>query len=458
MAKTFGRISVCLLALLSGWRLDAADEWPQFRGPDASGHASADGLPIHWSESENIRWKTAIPGDGHSSPVISGREIWLTTAVEVPLSAEEQKARLAKLSSNPNGLELAGELSLQALCVDRETGAVTKQIKLFRVANPEPKHALNSYASPTPILEAGRLYCHFGTYGTAAIDTQTGKLLWKNEEHHVDHQNGPGSSPALWKNLLIINFDGTDKQYVAALDKATGKTVWTTKRSGEMHEKADFQKAYCTPSVIETERGPQLISPGANWVYSYDPATGKELWKASYGMLGFSTVPRPIFGNGLVYISTSFIQPRLLAVRYDGTGDVTKTHIAWQQDGQMPQKPSMILVGDGLYFVNDKGIAFCLDAKTGTERWKERVSGQFSSSPIFAGGRLYFFSQEGRTLVLQPGDEYRLLAENQLNGGIMASPAVAGQALFLRTETHLYRIESAKPEARTGSAKTRSVK
>jgi hypothetical protein len=435
------RVLLSAMLLASPLAAGADDEWPQFRGPQTSGHAGSIALPVHWSETENVRWKTALPGEGHSSPVISGSEIWVTTAVEVPLTPEEQKRRLAKVS-NPNGLELAGELSLRALAVDRSTGRVLKQAELLKVSEPEPKHALNSYASPTPVLEAGRLYCHFGTYGSAAIDTASGQVLWRNLEHRIEHQNGPGSSPASWKNLLIINFDGTDRQYVAALDKDTGKTVWQTKRSGEMHEKGEFQKAYCTPSIIETERGPQLISPGANWVYSYDPATGKELWKASYGTLGFSTVPRPIFGHGMVYVSTSFIQPRLLAVRYDGSGDVTKSHIAWQQDGQMPQKPSMILVGDGLYFVNDKGIAFCLDAKTGQERWKERVSGQFSASPLFAGGRLYFFSQEGRTLVLEPGDKYRLLAENQLESGFMASPAVAGDALFLRTEKHLYRIEA----------------
>ncbi|MBI1314269.1 PQQ-binding-like beta-propeller repeat protein [bacterium] len=419
----------------------AADEWPQFRGPATNGHSDVTGLPLEWSEQKNVRWKTALPGEGHSSPVISGNQIWLTMAMTQTLTEEEQKTRLAKLA-NSNGLQVAGALRLQAVCVNRESGKIEQTIDLFKVDEPEPKHSLNSYASPTPIIDGQRVYFHFGTYGTAAVDAASGKVLWRNTEHHVDHQNGPGSSPALWRDRLIINFDGIDQQYVAAIDAETGRTLWTTKRSGEMDPKAEFQKAYCTPTVIEDERGIQVISPGANWVYSYDPESGRELWKAAYGMLGFSTVPRPVFGNGLVFVSTSFIRPRLLAIRYDGSGDVTKSHIVWQMDGQMPRKPSMLLVGDELYFVADSGIGFCLDAATGEEHWKERLTGNYSASPLYADGRIYFFSQEGRTLVIQPGKEFKQVAENTLDGGFMASPAVAGHALFLRTETHLYRIEN----------------
>lgn len=421
--------------------LSAADEWPQFRGPNADGHSTATGLPLKWSETENVRWKTAIPGDGHSSPVISGNQIWLTTAIPVELSEEEQKARLSKLA-NPRGLEIAGKLSLRALCVDRETGKIVRSVEVITVDEPEPVHSLNSYASPTPILEDGRLYCHFGAYGTACVDTATGRVLWQNVEHKVDHQNGPGASPALWGDVLILNFDGIDSQYVAALDKNFGQTVWTAKRSGSMPEKKEFRKTYSTPGIVEHDGHAQVVIPGADWVYAYDPATGDEIWKAAYGKLGFSTVPRPIFGHGMTFISTSFIQPRLLAVRYDGTGDVTDSHIEWQMDGQLPRKTSMLLVGNELVFIADNGIAVCLDAKTGEEHWKERVEGNYSASPLFADGRLYFFSQDGVTNVIARGTEYEHIAENTLDGGFMASPAVAGNALFLRTESHLYRIEN----------------
>lgn len=436
-----GLLATVLAPLLPLEATHAKDEWPQFRGPAESGHSAAVDLPREWSEQKNVRWKTAVPGRGHSSPVISDNQIWLTTAIATPLSAEEKAERLARVP-NSKSLELVGAVSLRAVCIDRESGQVTQDIELLKVAEPEPIHSLNSYASPTPVLENGRLYCHFGSYGTVALDTQTGRTLWTDQTHRVDHQNGPGGSPASWKNLLLFNFDGIDRQYVAALDKETGRTVWATKRSGQLHDQPDFQKAYVTPSIVETPAGPQLVSPGADWVYAYDPATGRELWKASYGTLGFSTVPRPVFGHGLTFISTSFINPRLLAVRYDGTGDVTSTHVAWQQDGQWPKKPSLLLVDEQLYFMNDSGVAFCLEAKTGKEVWRKRVGGDYSASPLAADGHLYFFSQDGRATVLKPGAEYQLVAENTLDAGFMASPAVAGKALFLRTETHLYRIEN----------------
>lgn len=432
--------ALCLALSAAATPLSAADEWPQFQGPLGNGHASATGLPLTWSETENVAWKTPTPGKGHSSPVISGNEIWLTTAVQRSLTEAQQKKILSKLA-NPGGLEIAASVSLRAVCVARDTGKVKRDIELFRIDEPEPVHGLNSYASPSPILENGKLFCHFGTYGSCCVDTASGKIVWKNTEHHADHQNGPGASPSLWENVLILNFDGIDRQFVAGLDKRSGKTLWTTPRSAKMPERREFRKTYSTACVLEDPRGAQVISPGADWVYSYDPASGRELWRASYGTLGFSTVPRPLIWKDHCILTTSFIRPRLVAVRYDGSGDVTKTHVAWTKDGQLPQKSSMLIVGDRIYFICDKGIAMGLDAASGEELWKERVGGAFSASPIYADGRMYFFDQAGKTTVLAPGDEYKVLAENQLDGGFMASPAVAGKALFLRTRTHLFRIE-----------------
>ena len=428
------------LALTGSGSLLAKDEWPQFRGPDGTGISKASGLPTTWSETSNVRWKSPVAGKGHSSPVISDNQIWLTSSVEIPLTAEEKQRKLAAIP-NSKGLQLAGSLSLRAVCLDRESGKVLHDVELLKVSEAEPIHSLNSYASPTPLLENDRLYCHFGTYGTVALDTKTGAIAWKNTEHKIEHQNGPGSSPASSGELLVINFDGTDKQYVAALEKQTGKTVWSTTRTGTMDDRPDLKKAYCTPVVWQDAAGTQVISPGANWVYGYDAKTGRELWKASYGMLGFSTVPRPIIGHGMVFVATSFMKSRLVAVKLGGSGDITDSHIAWKSDKQVPQKPSLLLVGDELYFVSDGGVTTCLDAKTGTEHWQQRMPGQYSASPLFVDGRIYFFSQEGKATVIAPGKEYKELAINQLDGGFMASPAVAGKALFLRTETHLYRIE-----------------
>jgi len=439
------RLSALLLSWLviltsSSHPAFADDEWPQFRGPDGQGHSASIGLPLTWSETENVTWKTAIPGEGHSSPVISGHQIWLTTAITRELSAEEQAKRLEAVK-NPEGLKLAGELTLQAICINRESGVIEKTVDLFNVSEPHPKHSMNSYASPTPVISGIRLICHFGAYGTAAIDRRSGEVVWRNDAIKVDYQNGPGSSPVVWDNKVIIHFDGIDAQSIAALNAATGEIEWQTKRSGEMNPTPELQKAYGTPLIVETADRPLVISPAANWVYGYDARDGKEIWKAGYGQLGFSTVPRPVISGDTVFIATSYMQSRLLAVKFTGEGDVTETHVGWKSDKQIPQKPSLVIVGDRLFFVSDKGIVRCLNLIHGDEVWFERLPGEYSASPLAAEDRIYFFNHEGICTVLHAGAEFKPLAENKLDSGVMASPAVAGEALFVRTATSLYRIE-----------------
>jgi outer membrane protein assembly factor BamB len=422
-------------------------DWPQFRGPGGDGHTEATGLPLRWSETENIVWKTALPGRGWSSPVILGDQIWMTAAIETAATAEEREKMLAGLN-NPNSLAIASTVSLRAVCVDRNSGRLLHDVELFRVDSPEPIHSLNSYASPTPVIEPGRVYFHFGTYGTACVNTESGKIVWTNTQLKLDHQNGPGTSPVLWNELLILNCDGMDVQYVAALEKHTGQVAWKTNRSGQLAERKELKKAYCTPLVIEEGDRTQLISPGADWVYSYDPATGKELWRANYGRLGFSNVARPVAGHGMVFICTCFNQPSMMAIRYDGTGDVTDSHVVWTYDRQMPKIPSPLLVGDEIYSINEGGIATCLNAKTGEQHWQQRLGGNFAASPQLADGRIYVSNQEGQTFVLQPGKEYQELAVNTLDGRFMASPAIDDKAFYLRTETHLYRVEAATAAGR----------
>jgi len=439
------RFSLCVVALLlvtAAPPITARADWPEFRGPGGQGHAEATGLPLKWSEAEHVTWKTPLPGRGWSSPVIEEGRIWMTAAIEEPISKAERRRRLEGLIGNVDSLALAGAVSLRALCVDLESGKLLKDLEVLRVEGPEPVHTLNSYASPTPILEDGRLYCHFGTYGTLCLDTKTDQVLWKNSELKIDHQNGPGSSPILWGELIIVHCDGMDYQYIAALDKRTGRLAWKTDRSGKMDDNPPLKKAYCTPLVVDGTTGPQVISPAADWLYSYDPATGKELWKVGYGKLGFSTVPRPVAGHGMVYICTSFMKSQLLAVRYDGKGDVTQSHIVWRSDRQIPKMPSPLLVGDELYVVSDSGIATCFDAHTGDELWRERLGGNYSASPIYADGRIYFFSREGDATVIRPGKKFELLAANHLDGRFMASAAIAGKAFILRTDKHLYRVEN----------------
>ncbi len=436
-------IAAAVLLALGSLSCPAA-EWPQWRGPDGQGHSPATGLPVTWSETSNVAWKTTLPGRGWSSPVIDGKQIWLTTAIETPATKADAERRL-KANTGNQPLNLLARVDLRALCVDRDSGKLIHNSLLLSVRDPQWVHALNSYASGTPVLEAGRLYCHFGALGNACLDTQTGKVLWTNTDLVVMHENGPGSSPVIWQNLMIFHLDGSDDQFVAALDKRTGKLAWKTKRAGEMNTNPQLKKSYGTPLVLAINGKEQLISPGSDWLYSYNEQ-GRELWRVKYGQLGFSITPRPIAGHGMIYMSTGFMKAEMLAIRYAG---LDKPEIAWRFNKGAPTMPSPLLVGEELYFVNDGGFLTCLDARTGAEIYRERIGGNFSSSPTFADGRIYLHNREGLTTVVKPGRKFEVLEKNQLPGKIFASLAVAGRALFLRTDTALYRLEQ-KPGKQAG--------
>ncbi len=395
-----------------------ADNWPQFRGPGGRGHAAAVGLPVTWSETQNVVWKTPLHDKGWSSPVVWGDQVWLTTA-------------------RADGKEFF------ALCVDRNTGKIVHDIKLLDVAEPAFCHAYNSYASPTPAIEEGRVYIHFGTYGTFCLDTATGKTLWEQRDLHCDHFRGPGSSPVIWQNLLFLTFDGFDVQYVAALDKHTGRIVWRKDRDINYGTtNGDFKKAYSTPTIAVVAGKPELVSPAATATTAYDPATGDEIWRVYHG--GMNVAAPPQFDGRHLFLCTGDCGKRLLALRPDGHGDVTNTHIDWTSNKGVPTRVAPLLIDHGLYLVSEAGVLSCLDPDTGAVRWQERLRGKYCSSPVYADGKLYVFDEEGRGVVGRVGDKWIPLAVNQLDAGCMATPAVAGPALFVRTRTHLYRIEQKK--------------
>ena len=435
-------VTVALLSAVSmGGRAaaEALPSWNQWRGPAGQGHApAAKDLPLAWSESENVTWTTPVEGKGWSSPVLERGRLWLTTAVETPLSEAEKAERLAKVE-NSSSLQVSGPVSLRAVCLDATSGKVLHDIELFRQSQPDPIHSLNSYASPSPILDGGRLYCHFGTNGTAAVDAATGAILWKHSLQTIKHENGAGGTPVLFENRLIFDCDGSDQQYIVALDTATGEVAWKTERSGERNPEPQLKKAYGSPIVTEVDGRAVLLSTGADWLYAYDPTDGRELWKQAYGVLGFSIVPRPIVGHGMAFISTSFMQPELLAVKLP-IGDALP-EIAWRVKKSVPNIPSPILVGDEIVMVSDKGVATCLDADSGDVRFSERLGGNFCSSPLYADGRIWVGNREGQTFILTPGKEFHVEATNQLDGEIMATPIAVGPALFLRTDKAVYRIE-----------------
>ena len=402
----------------------AVENWPGFRGPTDDGHVQGSSLPLRWSEQENLAWKTPIHGKAWSSPVIWGDRIWLTTATE-------------------DGKDLF------VLAVDKANGKIVLEKKLRHVESPQFCIPFNSYASPSPVIEEGRVYVTFGSPCTACLDTKTGEVLWQRDDLVCNHFRAAGSSPLLYKNLLMLHFDGSDLQYLVALDKQTGRTVWKTDRTVDFHDldpttgkpstDGDLRKAFSTPRVFEVDGKPMLVSLGSMALYGYEPETGKELWRAE-SIGSFSGSSTPVFGGGLVFTPIGYTAP-LWAVRPGGQGNVTETHVAWKYPWSSAKRSSPILVGELLYQVDADGVAVCLDAKTGKEVWKQRLGGNFSASPIFSEGRLYFFDERGKTTIIEPGPKYKAVGVNRLDDGFMASPAVSGNALFLRTKKALYRIE-----------------
>ena len=410
-----------------------ASDWPEFRGPFENGHAAADdappaGLPLHWSETKNVKWKTPIPYCGWSTPVVMGGQVWLTTATE-------------------DGHDFF------CLCLDTQTGRVRLNEKLFHADHPDPLgNSVNCYASPSPVIEPGRVYLSFGSYGTACLDTATYKTVWRRTDLRCRHFRGPGSSPILFQNLLILTMDGSDVQYLVALDKQTRETVWKADRTtawndlnseGKPDREGDLRKGFSTPIIVDVEDKPILVSAGSKAIYGYDPGTGRELWKVHHG--SHTAASRPIFAHNLVMFVTGQGRPQLWAIRPDGQGDVSQSHVAWKSRSKTVCKlGSPVAVGDLLFLVSEDGMAACTEIATGRELWKKRIGGHYCASPVYADGRLYFCNQEGKATVLKPGRSFQLLATNTLEDGCMASLAVSGKALFLRTKTQLYRIEAGK--------------
>jgi outer membrane protein assembly factor BamB len=389
------------------------------------------GLPVTWAEGQNVAWKTAVHGRAWSSPIVIGRQVWLTTAT-------------------PDGHDL------YAVALDRDSGRIIHDLHLFKVETPQFVHAFNTHASPTPVAEPGRVYVTFGAPGTAAIDTATGKVLWTRRDFECNHYRGAGSSPILFGNLLLMHFDGSDHQFVVALDKRTGKTVWRTERSidfkdlgpdGKPQAEGDMRKGFATPQIVTVDGKPVMISIGAKATYGYEPGTGRELWRIEERS-AHSGSTRPVAYGDLVIYPTGFPRGQLLAVRPNGRGDVTESHVVWRVTRGVPNKPSVLLVGDLLFMINDGGILTCLEAKTGDVVWTTRLKGEYTASPVSADGRVYVFSEDGVATVFEAAREFKQLGQNTLEEGFLASAAIDGKALFVRTRTHVYRLEDARAASR----------
>jgi outer membrane protein assembly factor BamB len=412
-----------VICLSSGLFLHAQENWTHLRGSNLDGHSVSKNAPVNWSETSNIVWKTAIRGVAWSSPVVFGNQVWTSSAT---LNGEE----------------------MFAVCTDFNSGKILKEVMLFKPSSVQRIHPTNSYATPTPCIENGYVYVHFGTYGTACIDTRSFEIIWTRTDLNCDHMQGAASSPILYKNMLILHIEGTDVQYLIALDKRTGKTVWKTDRPREFYDNIEpvSRKAYCTPIVVNVNGKDQLISNGSQLAIAYEPETGKQIWQVFYG--DDSTVSMPLSYGGLVFVNSGWMLPkdgspfyaRLLAVDPTGTGDVTKTRVKWDLNLDVPQISTPVVVDSLIYMVHERGILTCINPKDGKTVWKEKLKDLFNASILYASGNIYLFTVKAKTYVIKPGLKFQLVAENQLDGMVKATPAIVRDNIIFRTDKFLYRI------------------
>ncbi len=398
--------------------------WTHFRGNDLNGISTETGVPVNWNDSTNIAWKTAIEGKGWSSPVVLGNQVWITTATD-------------------DGREM------RAICADTETGAIIYNILLFNPDTLYRKHSINTYATPTPAIEKGRVYMHFGRYGTACLDARNGAILWERTDMQVEHIQGPGSSLLIYKDMLIVHMEGSDIQYIAALNKHTGETIWKTERPKELYDRLEYigKKAYITPIIVTVNGRDLMISNGSAACIAYDAETGREVWRIVHGE--DSTIAMPTESNGIVYFYVGFETDKegekkaeLLAVDPSGEGDVEQTHVLWRVNSPILQLLSPVVIDNLLYTIDSESMMYCLDARTGETVWSEKMKGKFHSSPVYADGHVYFSSTKGTTYVMKAGNKMEQVAENSLDGEIWATPAIAGKAIYMRTSKYLYKIQT----------------
>jgi outer membrane protein assembly factor BamB len=430
---------LCLCTVMMQSMAATAEEWPQFRGPRGDGSSLAKNLPVSWGGIfDKPKWKTTIPGRGWSSPVVSGNRIWLTSAETTAMIEHRVEETLEE---NPHGaidFQTVESVTLLAIEIDGNTGAILQKLTLATIAKPAPIHAQNSYASPTPILDDERVYCHFGSLGTYCIDRKSYKTLW-SVTLAIDDITGSGATPAVLNDMLIIPCDGADEQYLIALDTATGKPHWKTNRPPINTDKAAFKRAFSTPLVVRQSERTQILSTTAQWLISYNPKDGSEWWRASIGT-GYSLIPRPIVDQSVAIVCSGFMKPEMYAIRIDGSGDVSQSHVVWKKGRQVPEISSPVVHDGKIFCVSSLGVATCVRTSDGERLWQNRIPGTYSASPIYSEEKVYFTSQSGVTTVIAAADKYREIARNELFGETYASLAVIEEDLLIRSHPILYRI------------------
>ncbi len=430
MLKTISALFALTAFILPAWSADTPISWPFRSGPTLNGHVSAtdaEGLPTEFDEAsgKNVKWKIKLEEFGHSTAIIGGGKVWLTAATN-------------------DGTKQ------YVYCIDAETGDVLHHKLLFENSEPEPlNNTINTYASPSCALEDDAVYVHFGSYGTAKLNPETAEVIWERRDIKCRHFRGPGSSPIIFQDLLILTFDGVDAQFLTALDKTTGKTVWRTERStdygdldedGKPKQDGDLRKGYSTPALVEVNGRTQVVSVGSRAGFGYDALTGKEVWGFRHD--DFNAAAPPVFYKNFAIVNTGSSRANLKAIELDETtvGDITETHVKWDREKGNSRLAAPLLIGNRVFMITDKGVANCVDADTGEEIWKDRVGGTHVASPLAANGLIYFCSEEGDTTIIKAADQFEIVSKNTLAEGMRASPAVAKGHLYLRTFGHLYCI------------------
>jgi outer membrane protein assembly factor BamB len=421
--RTVNRTTTLILCWLTafstvGPQTSVAEDWPGFRGPGRQGISNEKNLPTQWSATSNIAWKTAIAGEGWSSPIVFGDRIFVTTATDEGAS-------------------------FHLMCLDRKTGAVLWDRQVLR-QKPGHRQPLNSYASSTPVTDGKNVYI-VAFDGSIAAVSMEGETVWMNRDFEYFSEHGLGVSPILYKELLIVAFDPSssgpdpklgwqkpwDKALILALDKNTGKVRWEGKRGLS-------RIAHVSPQILSGSGKDQLISSAGDAIQGFDPDTGERIWTVSSP--GEGVVPSVVVGEDLIFTASGFGDSTIRVVRAGGKGDVTATHIAWESPDDVPKIPSMLYVKPYLYLVTEAGVVKCFKAATGEVIWRERLADRFSASPVWAEGKIYFLSEKGTTTVIQEGDEFKVLAKNELDETCKASPALSQGNIFIRSDKHLFCI------------------
>lgn len=412
-------VIVCAFVFSSAaaWAIEPSkNAWHEFRGDAHDGTALDQNPPLSWGEDKNMAWKTPIHGRGWSSPVVAEDQIWTATATE-------------------DGKKM------YAICVSLATGKIIHDVLLFENEQVQPDHhATNSYASPTPVVDDKFAYIHFGAYGTACLDRTSAQVVWQRRDLPCNHYRGPGSSPIIYKDLLIFHMDGFDHKYIVALNKADGKTVWKKERDiAYGTDNGDYYKAYSTPLVINVGGVDQIVSSTSKATLVLNPLTGEEYWRVRYPE--FSATARPLFENGRLYLNTGFSKAQMLCIEANGKGDVTDSKIIWSQKKGIGSKPSQVLVQGKLFSVTDDGVFARIDISNGEIAWQKRLGGNFSSSLVATRKHIFAFDHDGKSYAITVADEPEVVSENTLPDGCRSSPAIVEDSLIVRTITHLYRFK-----------------